>query len=327
MRLTNKQIISCAAGSVNTKIIDDRIIFGKCTDKQIAAFSSLSPTLGERSRATTGIRLDFHTNSPRVSFFASKGVKFDVAINGLLVKQFNMKEQKEKGSPATLEIVPPSDKAIGDDARVTIYFPSHSESGVIDYVELCDGSTFSPHTFDRKFLFIGDSITQGWNTKYDSLSFALHLSEMYNAESVVNGIGGAYFHESIFDVPNFDPDAVFVAYGTNDFSHFGTLSELEYHAKSFFDNLKREYLDNGKKVIYISPITRFDREHDKPMGSFAALRSLLIGLATERGFFHADGITLVPPIKELFADAVHPNDAGFLHYAASLYAATSEYLG
>lgn len=326
MRLTNEQIISCAVGSVNTKFTDGLLHFGKCTDKQTEAFYALSSTLGQRATATTGVRLDFHTNSPKISFFASKGEKFDVALDGITVKQFYMSEYREKNAPAVIDVISPKDKKSGDDVRVTVYYPSHDDGGVIDYVELCDGSTFIPHKFDRKFLFIGDSITQGWNTKYDSLSFALRLSELYNAESVVNGVGGAYFHESIFDTPDFDPDTVFIAYGTNDFSHFGTLDELKYHAESFFNKVKCEYRDKGKNVIYISPITRFDKTKNRPMGSFTELRKLLIELATERGFYHVDGLMLVPPLPDLFADTLHPNDTGFLHYTSSLYVMTADIL-
>lgn len=326
MKLTSDQILSCAVGSVNTKLTERGIEFCKCTDKQINAFTALSPVLGQRAESTTGIRLDFHTSSTRIAFSASKGVKFDVAVDGLLVKQFNMKEHRECGKPAVIDLIFPTDKRVGDEVRITIYYPSHDECGIIEYVELDDGASFRPHTFDRKFLFIGDSITQGWNTKYDSLSFALLLSGLFNAESVVNGVGGAFFHESIFDAVPFDPDTVFVAYGTNDYSHFKSPDDLKYHAEIFFDNVKREYFDKGKTVIYISPITRADRSTDKPIGSFASLRALLIGLASERGFYHIDGLSLVPPISDMFADALHPNTQGFLYYTASLAARTAEIL-
>jgi hypothetical protein len=324
MKLTNEQILECAVGSVNTVITEQGIKFNKCTDKQISAFTALNQAFGQRAAATTGIRLDFHTNSSKLSFSASKGTKFDVAVDGLLVAQLNMKEQREAGTHACLELTSPLDKKAGEEVRVTIYFPSHDEPGMIDLIELDDGASFSPHKFDKKFLFIGDSITQGWNTKYDSLSFALLLSELWNAESVVNGVGGAYFHETVFDSVSFDPDVVFVAYGTNDYSHFKTLDELKYHAESFFDKIKDEYLDKGKKVIYISPIVRKDRAVDKPMGSFASLRSLLTDLAKERGFHHIDGLSLVPPVFfDMFADALHPNMPVFLYYTASLLAKTS----
>ncbi len=324
MKLTNDQIIECAVGAVNTKITEHGVEFHKCTDKQIAAFSALNPILGQRSAATTGIRLDFHTSSSQLAFSASKGTKFDVAIDGLLVKQFNMKEQREAGTNAVLELISPLDKKSGDEVRVTLYYPSHDEGGIIDYIELDDGASFTPHKFDRRFLFIGDSITQGWNTKYDSLSFALLLSELWNAESVVNGVGGAYFHETIFDSLTFDPDVVFVAYGTNDYGHFKALAELKYQAELFFDKVKNEYLDKGKKVIYISPIARKDRHIDKAMGSFADLRSLLIGLADEREFYHIDGLSLVPPVfADMFADDLHPNTSGFLYYTSALLAKAS----
>ena len=65
---------------------------------------------------------------------------------------------------------------------------------------------------------------------------------------------------------------------------------------------------------------RRDRFTDKAMGSFASLRSLLASLAKEHGFYHVDGLSLVPPVfPDMFADALHPNTEGFLYYTAALY--------
>ena len=92
-----------------------------------------------------------------------------------------------------------------------------------------------------KFLFIGDSITQGYDSKQDSMSYAWRVSRMLNADSIIHGIGGGYYHESIVDSIDFDPDTVVLAFGTNDFGHYDTYDELRYHASAFFSLITKEY--------------------------------------------------------------------------------------
>lgn len=305
MRLTLEQIRSVTIGALSVTEQEDGVHFQKCTQKQIDAWSVLNQTLGERAQATAGIRLDFQTDSRRLSFRATVGNKFELYINGVFRKQFLLNEM---GGRAEAEL------SNGEgQAWVTLYFPAH-ENGVLDFVELDDGAMVVPHRFDRKILFIGDSITQGWAASYDGFSYANRVSRFFNAESVIQGIGGAYFHESTFDRIDFDPDWVIVAYGTNDFGHYATLEELRAHASAFLKLVAKEY--DGKRLIYISPIWR--EKQEKPMGSFRECREALIDEATKLKFEHIDGLSLVPSDPTFFTDGLHPDNFGFSLYAESL---------
>ena len=207
---------------------------------------------------------------------------------------------------------------------MTLYLPSHGTGGVLSYVELDDGARITPHRFDRKMLFVGDSITQGWDSTYDSLSYAYRVSRYFNAESVIQGIGGAYYHESTFDRLPFDPDIVLVAYGTNDFGHYKTLEELRAHVSAHLSLLAREY--TGKKCFALSPIWR-DHRDGKAMGSFADCRRVIIEEIERVGWIHIDGLTLVPPMPAFFKDEyLHPHDNGFSLYAENLIPALEKYL-
>lgn len=292
----------------------DGIHFYKCTDKQVKAWGALHKDLGARSLATTGVRLDFHTDSKSLSFNAPSGNKFELYIDGLFRKRFIM---SECGPTVCTEINDVFGKPM-DMARVTLYFPAHG-AGVLSALELDDGAKIIPHTFDTKMLFIGDSITQGWDADYDSLSYAQRTSRFFNAESVIHGVGGGYFHDTIFDSIDFKPDHVIIAFGTNDFGHYPTTDEMRYHTRAFFDSIKEEYRD-AKNVFVLSPIWRADfLTKNPPMGSFDQCRNVVITEAEAHGFTHIDGSALVPPDPFFFADErLHPDALGFGIYAENL---------
>ncbi|MBQ9783274.1 MAG: SGNH/GDSL hydrolase family protein [Clostridia bacterium] len=313
MKLSFEQIRSVTVGAVRVERQPDGIHFHKCTQKQVDAWRALSATLGERALTTTGIRLDFHTNSKTLRFFPTSGEKFEVYLDGVLRQAFDGGALREAGSSAELSLT----DALGgevDSIRVTLILPSHSV-GVLESVELEDGATLTPHAFDCKLLFIGDSITQGWEARYDSLSYAYRVSRFFNADSVIHGVGGGYFHETIFDSIPFDPDTVVISLGTNDFGHYKTQEEMRYQTAAFLSLIAMEYA--GKKIFVISPIWR--KNQQKTMGSFREARAIVIEEAERLGLCHIDGLSLVPPMSQFFPDGtLHPDDLGFSLYAENL---------
>ncbi len=311
MKLTLDTIRQITIGAIRLEQADDGIHFYKCTAKQIEAWNLKSQTLGQRAAGTTGVRLDFHTNSQTLAFSVSQGKKFELYIDNLLRHQFLMNGRET----ASVKLCDPLGNQ-KDEYRVTLIFPSHDLGGVLDWIELDDGATVTPHVYDRKMLFIGDSITQGWASRYDSLSYAWRVTRHFNADSVIQGIGGAYFHEDCFDHLDYDPDVVLVAYGTNDFGHFKTYDEFRGHAAAHLALIAKEYAD--KQIFVLSPIWRDNRE-GKSMGTFEGCRAIVAEEAAALGLIHIDGLQLVPPIPEFFGDAyLHPNDEGFALYAENL---------
>ena len=319
MKLTFDQIRQITTGAVHIAPKEDGIHFYKCTDRQIAAWNEKNKDLGARAAGTTGVRLDFHTNSQTLSFSVACGKKFELYINGLLREQFLTAEQKQ----FDIRLSDPLGNPLSE-YRVTLIFPSHDDGGVLEWIALDDDSTVAPHIYDMKMLFIGDSITQGWASKYDSLSYAWRVTRHFNADSVIQGIGGAYFHEDCFDHIDFDPDVVLVAYGTNDFGYYKTYDELRAHASAHLALIAQEYV--GKQVFVLSPIWR-DKRDGKRMGTFEDCRAIVAGEAERLGLIHIDGLALVPPIPEFFGDAyLHPNDEGFTHYVEHLFEEIQKYI-
>ncbi|MBE6600903.1 MAG: SGNH/GDSL hydrolase family protein [Ruminococcaceae bacterium] len=317
MQLTIDQIKTLTFGAVQAEETKDGLRFYKCTEKQIEAWKTLSATLGERAETTPGVRLDFHTDSKSFSFEAV-GV-FEVYINDL----FRTKLDLSEGGHATVALCDPLGDPL-EDARVTLIFPSHYLNASLKSVSVDDGAYVKPHEFDRKILFVGDSITQGWDSGYDSLSYAWRVMRFFNADAVIHGVGGGYFHRTVFDSIEFDPDIVILALGTNDFGKYPTTAAMREETVAFMDRLAAEY--QGKKIFCISPTWRMGQE--KPMGHFRDCRQVVIDEATKRGFIHINGLDLVPPDPAFFADPkpLHPNALGFGIYAENLIRKMLKYL-
>lgn len=304
MKLTLEQIKSIAVGALRIEETEQNVRFYKCTERQVAGWYALSKTLGERSETTTGVRLDFWTDAATLTVDAAGGDKYEVHIDNLP----RYRVHRAEGEPMKFDLG-------AGEKRVTLILPSHSV-GVLRSVELDDGATLAPYAHKRHILFIGDSITQGWNARYDSLSYAWQVTKFFDADSVIQGVGGGFFHESTLDIIGFEADTVVVAYGTNDYGHYKSLDELRTHAEQFFAGLSAQYA--GKRLVAVSPIFREDMAKDKTMGSFAECRATVTAAAEKHGFTVADGLTLVPHNMDFMADFVHPNDLGFGVFAKNL---------
>ena len=315
MRLSFEQIRELTAGAHDMKLHENGVIsFFKCTDKQTQAWLTYgNETLCNRSKTTTGIRLDFHTDSKTFAFKTFSTGSFEVMIDGLLREKYYPPEGER-----CIEVKIDLTDSIGcekDDIRVTLVFPSHA-IGRLEYVEIDDGAYAVRHEYSTKIMFIGDSITQGASSSRDTLSFAWRLTNHYNAESFIYGIGGSFYEPETFDKVNFDPDTLIIAYGTNDATCF-SYCEMQARVSKYLDLVKSEYGD--KRVVVISPIWRGNAEME-PMGAeFDAKRKMIESEASLRGFEVISGLRLVPPVAECYADKyLHPTDLGFGIYAENL---------
>ena len=309
MKLSFQQIKDITAGAIKIWQEDSCVYFSKCSEKQIDAWHNLETALGERAKTTTGIRLDFHTNSSRFGFTASKGKKFEIYINGILSHNITADDLINGTYSITL------DTSIKN-TRVTFILPSH-EVGALSSVEIEDGAAIIPHTFGKKILFIGDSITQGWDSGYDSLSFAQRFSRYFNADCVIQGVGGGFFEQSIIDPElNYDPDIIIVALGTNDWGKT-SLNQLEKNIDAFFKKLTVVY--NGKPIVAISPIWRADNHISKDNITFWEVCDLVKSQVKKHELILVDGEKMVPHLPCFFADEIlHPNALGFSFYTENL---------
>lgn len=309
MILNYEEIKRITVGAMDIWKEADGVHFSKFTKEQLERWAPLEPHVYVNAKASTGVRLDFHTDSSFITVKTSEGAKYEVLVDGKDLYQF----KKTDDSPVEFTVQFTNGKTM---KRVMLVLPCHDAGGVIRSLELEDGATVEPHTFDRKILFIGDSITQGWNSKFDCQSFAYLVSDFLNAESVIQGVGSAKFEPSVVVKGDFDPEIVFVAFGTNDYYTFKTMEELEWRARGFFKNIRATYPD--AKMFAITPVWRMDLDVKYPMGSFEDCCNLLKRLAKEAGLFVIDGDDMIPRDEAFMADFLHPNDLGFHAYARNI---------
>ena len=309
--LTNTDILELAVGVLDYEEENGMLHLYRCLREQIADYWKLSDNLGEWAGRTNGVRLDFVTDSSFFSFKVIVGKKYELFVNG--VKEDHIELSSGDGFYKDLDI------SKGEN-RLTLIFPSH-ESGVITEVTLSKGAKARryQHTFGKKIFFIGDSITQGWDTVSDSNSYAYQVSLRYDADTVIFGVGGAYFHESaVPSVDNYHPDIIISAFGAND---FGRGEEaLKKNMRAFLDKLVANYKDS--KIIGLTPIC--GAGHKPSRSSF---RLLIESIYDEYGIEYIDGAPLVSPELENFADRYHPNDKGYCEMADNLIPLLNKIIG
>lgn len=312
MKLTLAQIKSVTFGAVEVWEEDDRILFSRCTQKQVEAWTSLRSDLGANSQAGSGIRLDMHTDSSQVNILTCLPLPFEIWIDGIFYRCMGL-ESYDCADP-TIRI------PLGEGThRLTVYFPGLTQqySGIY-HIEVDDGATVIPHTYDRKILFFGDSITQGVGASYTTLSYAQRVARALKADFLNQSVSGGFFAPRTFDKSiDFDPDIVTVAFGTNDWGFFSGPDRLELRSREFLDLLCEKYA--GKKLFGISPLWRRTAPGEtRGVGTFAECCEIVKNAIRSHGMVLIDGEELVPHQTLFFADGLHPNASGHTVYAESL---------
>lgn len=287
--------------------------FTKHQSDYVAKNSFLYP----RSKMTAGVTLEFYSTTQKISFDAifletsRNYYSFDIYVDGVVWQSLSKGDVKI-GSQEHLEF-----KLEEGNKKIQIYFPCLFETGIKNFV-IDDSAKTEKIEKGKSFLFLGDSITHGYATKFTSLTYTNILSRKFNAETLNQAIAGDVFNVNNLDEDlNFNPDIVFVAYGTNDWWNGFDITDS---AKKYFDKLTKIY---GNTDIYvILPICRLDynAQQENAVMPFCDFRNLLKSLCGEyKNITVIDGWNFVPHFCDFYEDGfLHPNDMGFIFYAEAL---------
>lgn len=306
--LSNKQLLSLIHGAVFSFEKNGALGFRRLTQSQLDFWKNESEGLGTNAARPTSVRIEFLTDSHKLVLTTASTGKWEVYADGLLLSRTVVRDGR--GAAISVDL-PEGEK------HVTILFPCHSD-GLLKSVAIDDEASVKPYKFGRKILFIGDSITQGWDSKYDGCSYANSLCRLLDADCVNQGIGGAYFADGSIEKLDGDFDDVIVAYGTNDLNARSSLSEIAYHADKTLKAVAEIY--TSARLWAITPIWRADETRAfNCKAEPTEARKTIAATAKKHGFTVVDGLKLVPHDPVFYADEyLHPNDLGFAFYTQNL---------
>ena len=326
MKLTLEQVRSAARGVARVEEIDGKINFFRFTAEQDAFYARRDADFHRKSHATSGVILEFDTDSRNLglSVEVSSGssrrfTAHSIFANGVRVGQLGSAIAPEIAS----ECYDGSFDLGKSTKRVKILFPWAACSKLLA-LTLDDGASFVPVQKEKTILLFGDSITQGYDAVIPENSYASQLVAALDANGINKAIGGEVFCPELASLPDAGtPDLITVAYGTNDWSRFGCLTE---DAAEFYRTLRKTYPKTP--IVALAPVWRADL-HDRPDHSdFRLVAKTLEAIASEvENVRFIDCFGFIPEDTALYSDLyLHPNDEGFRHYAEGLISVASSQL-
>lgn len=279
-----------------------------------------------RVSAASGIRLEFETDA--ASFALSGSIRpgssrtfyyFDVTVNGVFCRHEGADSYQDQ--PEFSFEVPLTEGKI---SRVAVYFPCLVSVSVSSLV-FTGGKMVLPGWKKRRMICFGDSITQGYDARYSSLTYPNQLADALDAEVFNKAIGGDIFNPALAaaDEP-VRPDLITVAYGTNDWSKSAKADFLR-NGEDFFRILSGKYPDVPTYVLL--PIWRINCETKRTdVGTFSELYDLIRGFCEPYPQISVvNGRQLVPHLPACFSpDVLHPNDFGFQFMTRNLLRAIKQ---
>ena len=237
---------------------------------------------------------------------------FEVYCDGEALFEKQLLWIDENGIPSSFSTPLPA-----GEHTIEIYLPwtFKVEIGV---VELTNATFVAPVEYARRWLAIGDSITQGYTAMKTAGSYVSRVTRALGFETLNQGIGGYVFDKNFVSDIGFCPDVITVALGTNDFSRIPEKDKLCRVATEFLEALTALYPDTP--IYGILPIWRGDKKVTSTGYTIDAWRKDLA--AIYRAFpncYVINGDEAVPHRADCFQmDLLHPNDQGFVHYAQYL---------
>lgn len=327
---------------MNLKVESGYYRFERFTPKQLEIYADI-PNFRIRSLCTSGVCMDFISDTKYVKFEykiydkARDWMYFDIYFNDVLADSIGSEPIAQNEGVFKYHI---SDSTRRRN-RITIYLP-HLCSCALKNIELSDGSvidtagssgkmpaseccvdTVGPESDpfserEKTLLCLGDSITQGMESRRPSMNFAVQLSRQLGMNLINQGVGGYSFRKISLDPEiGLNPSMIIIAYGTNDWGLCETPERFMIGASEYINAAAGIF--KNSRIAVISPIWRSDFMDPKPAGSFFEISDALKNICEVLpNVKFINGLNLVPHLPGLFTDGLHPNEEGFMHYTRNL---------
>ena len=207
----------------------------------------------------------------------------------------------------------------GSKHKIDLYLPQNGF--YLRNISVVKNSEVSAVEGRKKALFYGDSITNGMGIYALPDYYASIVSRELNYSYLNLGISGYTFDpKQIMEIPGYEPDVIFVAYGINDAGMSDFAANYRTRVTNFFDNLTALY--PGKRIYAITPIwTNLADRQENLEASRTVLKEVCRNYENIRTI---DGENMVPADASYFTDGIHPNTKGAAIYAENLIADVQE---
>ena len=307
MILTNKELQNFYFGAYSFEERDDGYLQAfQYTKEQMEYFKGAFDFWYDRCMATTAKTIEMKTDAQKLSFeykFLWKGSEdsFELMIDGLITKIDYVKDVKEEGK---LEWQLPAGMK-----NLVIYLPADATLLIRNFE--IDSKAERP-VKNEKVLWLGDSITQGFGPLRSAQTYVSVANRLLNYDIINQGIGGyVYDKKSLLKMPDYTPDKIIVALGTNQYG-----SETMKDVEEYYETLMSVY-GNEIPVLCISPLWRGDKPEDS-----AIFQRFCDNVKKIAGSYKnvkvVDGFKLVPHLSEYYLDNLHPNCLGTETYGRNL---------
>ena len=321
MNIEPYDILDLVHGALYTAITEQgEIRFARFTEEQKENYARKEEKFVLRCNSSSSIILDFYSDTNHFSFEAelitatsqSCGA-FDLLVDNVLIDSVPVKVDTCR----TISLNLPA-----GEHRITVYLPWNTAT-VLRHFEIDEGASLIPIEKGLRILSIGDSITQGYTAAHPAMTYVNCMARRLNAEVLNQGVGGyQFFEESLNGAPDWQPDLITLAYGTNDFAHIRTAKEYETQVRTYMQKLTATYPDTP--ILAITPIYRGDKPvstiiKGKDYTFFDAMEILHGVFAEFQQVKVLDGLSFFPHHADFFvSDFLHPNDLGFSLYAQAV---------
>lgn len=317
MVLNNEQIAKIATNCLEVRTRENgRAEFIRMTDRQFEVYTEDKFSPGPRCNPCVCLDFTYDGESIAFDFFpihksSRNFLSFDLYDDDKMVYTLFTYADAEGERKFFYQF--PEKK----ERRVRIFFPFSVGIEMWGFT-LDDSSHYAPTPAEgrKKILVLGDSITHGYDTHYTSMSYAATVARHYDAICLNQAVGGYFFRTEMIDenLP-FEPDAITVAYGTNDWGRYG-MHEDRYRAaaKSYIDKLCATY--PNAHIFGLLPIWRADIDRRPERMPFAKVYEILTEYYSQHeNVTIIDGRNVVPNMRSFYTDGLHPNTVGQAAYA------------
>lgn len=329
MNLFQQEIEAYLSGAVRVERSKAGTVLHRLTRAQAARVADDGAFL-RRMRTPAGITIGFRTDSPRVrlralllsnhSRWGATGI--DYQVDGRL---FHVRYEASSSSTVAVDLDLLPENASSSLRDIRVYPPCMRETVFLG-LDLAEGASVVPLPGPpKKYLALGDSITQGVCAYRPSAAFPVRLAQRLGMELFNQGLGGHRFDPDFLD-PEVcrAPDLITVAYGINDWTMGADALRIRKRVDMFLYRLLSAFPGAGGKVVLISPTRRADLKREAGLGEFQTFCRTIRETARERGVHAVDGMALIPDTTSLYDDGIHPTEEGFSHYARNLEKALQE---